>query len=113
MSERRGTAQRGEGVTNRAVVADDVRHTKAAQLFLEEEVLGGEAALGEGAADDEAEVIGVDWLGEEIEGAFSHRPYDVRDRPVGRQEDDRHLRIAGLGGAAAPRTHRPAAASNR
>ncbi len=94
-----GAAQRGQRAPDRLVLADDLGHAAAApQLFLEEQVLGGQAPLGEGAADDQAEVVGIDRLGEEVERALAHRPHDVGDRAVGGQQDDGHLRVAGLGG---------------
>ena len=81
------------------MLADDLGDAAAAaQLFLEEQVLGGQAPLGEGAADDQAEVVGIDGLGEEVERALAHRPHHVGDGAVGGQQDDRHLRVAGLGG---------------
>src|ERR1035437_787246 len=62
----------------RGVPADDLRRAASGgELLLEQDVLGGHAALDERAFHHQQQMIGVDRLGEEIERAFLHPRHPV------------------------------------
>ena len=66
-------------------------------LFLEQEILGLHAALSDGALDQQQQVVGLDWLGEEVGGTLPHGGDGVLDAAVGGHHDDRHFRVQLLG----------------
>ncbi len=58
-----------------------------------------ETLLRHGAADDEQQVVGIDRLGEEIEGAVAHCRHGVLHAAIGRHDDDGNVGVGGLHGA--------------
>ena len=91
----RGRArERRQRLTNALVLANDAGHaTMAGQLFPQELVLGLQTPLLERPRDDEAQVVGVDGLGEKVERALADCTNRVGDAAIRREQDHRHVGI--------------------
>ena len=68
------------------------------QFFLEQRVLSDQPPLRERTVDQEKKMIGVDGLGEEIQGAGLHRLDGFLNASEGGHDDHRELGIELLGG---------------
>ena len=78
----------------RRILADNLRKPVAGCVLLfENEVLGEKASLSDRALHQHQQVIGVDRLGEEIEGAVFHRRDGVLHGAVSGHDDDGHIGI--------------------
>ncbi len=76
------------------IFADQLRRAAPdRELLLEQQVLGDDPPLLERARHEQREVIGIDRLGEKIEGAFLHRRDRVLDAAVRGHHDDRHIGV--------------------
>ena len=89
----RGRAlQRRKHLAQRGIFADQLRRAASdRQLLLQQQVLVDDAALFESAADEQEQVLGVDRLGEEVEGPFLHRADGVLERAERGHDDHRDL----------------------
>ena len=95
---RRRTVQLLGDLPERRIVPDDAGSPATlGHLFLEQEILGLHAALSDGALDQQQQVVGLDWLGEEVGGTLPHGGDGVLDAAVGGHHDDRHFRVQLLG----------------
>ena len=96
----RGNApQVAQHLEQRRVLADDRwRAVTGAERLLQQEVLGDDASLLDGAADRQDEVFMVDGLGQVVECALTHRRHGFLDRAVTGHQQDRQGRIEFLDG---------------
>ena len=91
---RRRAVQRHRHLLQPRVLADDLRGAASGrELLLQENVLGGHAALRERAFHHQQQMIGIDRLGEKVERAFLHRRHRVLNAAERRHDDDRQLGI--------------------
>ena len=89
-----GAVQRDRHLLELRVVADDLRRAAAlGQLFPQDQVFRGQPALRERALDHQQEMVGIDRLRQEVEGAFLHRGDGVLDAAERGHDDDRQLGI--------------------
>ena len=96
---RRRAMQRQRHLFQLGVLADDGRGAATGgEFLLEENVLHRHAALRRGTLDHQQQMIRIDWLREEIEGAFFHRGDRVLNAAECGHDDHRQLRIELLGG---------------
>jgi len=81
------------------VVADDLgRAAPRSQLLLQQDVLRDDPAPCESTLYQQQEVVGIDRLGKEVEGALLHGRHGVLDASVGRHDHDREFRVELSGG---------------
>jgi hypothetical protein len=91
--------QRHRHLLEPGVLADNLgRAAPLRELFLQQDVLGDEAALGQRAFDEQQQVIGVDRLGEKIERAGLHGCHGVLNAAERGHHDHRQVGIELLGG---------------
>ena len=86
--------QPGEHLAQSEVFADQLRCAAPdRELFLEQQVLGDDPPLLERARHEQQQVIGIDRLGEKIEGAFLHGGDRILDAAVCRHHDHRDVGV--------------------
>jgi hypothetical protein len=94
----RGTVEVQQHLPQAGVVADDARRTAAlGELLLEQDVFGQHSPLRDRPLDHQQQVIGIDWLGQEIHRPFAHGGDRVLDAAVGGHHDHLELRVELLG----------------
>ncbi len=82
------------------VLADDLRGTTLCREFVfQQDVFRGEPPLRQRALHHEQQHVGVDGLGEKIQGTLFHRRDGILDAAESRHHDDRHFRIEIFGGS--------------
>jgi hypothetical protein len=100
---RRHATQALQYVEQHGVLADDRRGAMPrAQRLLEEQVLGDQPSLLDGAADHEQEVLVVDRLGQVVERALAHGGDGFLDGAIAGHEDHREGGVEFLGRAQHP-----------
>jgi hypothetical protein len=88
------TLQRENGLLQRRRIADDLRRpAPRAELFLQQDVLRQQLPLCQRALDHQQQVIGIDRLGQKVEGAVLHGGNRILNAPVRRHDDDRQLGV--------------------
>jgi len=87
---RRDSAQHVEEVAHRLALGDDrLRSIATADVFAQVAILRTQAPQLDCAADDGAQLVVVEGLGDVIEGAVAHRRYRTIHGSVGGDQNDR------------------------
>ena len=69
------------------------------QLLFQQEVIGQHPPLGDRAFDHQQQMVGIDRLGQEVDGPLAHGGHRILDAAVGRHDDDLQFRIKLFRGA--------------